>query len=443
MALNPSTQPESPKWSSTTKTVVGLALFAIIVSVIVYFRDFIGPLLVTFILAYLLHPIAVWTSKTLHINWRFAVNLIYLIALLILIGLLTLSGVGIVQQTQSLINAIDRFIQTIPELAENLSKFKFELGPFKFDFAQIDLESITNQVLDTIRPIMGQAGTLLGKFATGAVETISWIFFILIISYFLLTESGHIRENLFHFEIPGYQEDINSMRKKLGVTWDAFLRGQLLISLLTIISYYVLLTILGTRLSLIIALMAGLARFVPWIGPAITWTITAIAAGFQPSNYFNLQPLAYTILVVGLCIILDLIFDDVIVPRMLGKTLRVHPAAVLISALVLSRFIGLIGLMLAAPVIASIMLVGGYVNRKMADLPAWPDDQIAEVHKPEMPWSQIGPFLKKIWSSLPRKKILMSTGVIRKNFINSPGFSTDLKIKNNAGSHLLFHTAYL
>ena len=399
MAEDQSSQPKSPKWGSTTKTVIGLATIAVFLALVVYFRDFIGPLLVTFILAYLLHPIADWTSKTLHINWRFAVNLIYVIALLILIGLLTLSGVGIVQQTQSLINAIDGFIQTIPTLAEELSKISFQLGPFRLDFSQINLELITNQVLNTIRPIMGQAGTVLGKVATGAVATISWIFFIFIVSYFLLAESGHIRENLFYFEIPGYQSDIDIMRKKLGNTWDAFLRGQLVISFLTVISYYILLTILGTRLSLIIALMAGLARFVPWIGPAITWTITAIAAGFQAGNYFNLQPLAYTILVVGLCVILDLIFDDVIVPRMLGRTLRVHPAAVLISALVLSRFIGLIGLMLAAPVIASIMLVGGYINRKMADLPPWPEGQDEEIHKLEMPWSQIGQRVKKIWAS--------------------------------------------
>jgi predicted PurR-regulated permease PerM len=400
MAVDQSSQPKSPKWGSTTKTVVGLATIAVFLALVIYFRDFIGPLLVTFIMAYLLHPIADWTSRTLHSNWRFAVNLIYSIALLLLIGLLTLSGVGIVQQTQSLINAIDGFIQTIPKLAEDLSKFSFQLGPFQFDFSQLDLQSITDQVLNTVRPIMGQAGTILGKVASGAVVTISWLFFILIISYFLLAESGHIRENLFHLEIPGYQFDIDIMRKKLGRTWDAFLRGQLVISLLTVVTYYLLLTILGTRLSLIIALMAGLSRFVPWIGPAITWTVTAIAAGFQTSNYYSLQPLAYTILVVGLCMILDLIFDQVIVPRMLGKTLRIHPAAVLISALVLSRFIGLVGLMLAAPVIASIMLIGGYISRKMADLPPWPTSQDEDFQTMEMPWAQIGLLLKKFWNLL-------------------------------------------
>lgn len=405
MAVEQSSQPKSPKWSSTTKTVVGLATIAVFLALVVYFRDFIGPLLVTFILAYLLHPIADWTSRTLHINWRFAVNIIYVIALLLLIGLLTLSGVGIVQQTQSLINAIDGFIQTIPSLAADLSKLNFQFGPFRVDFSQLDIQSITNQVLDTVRPIMGQAGTILGKVATGAAATVSWLFFILIVSYFLLAESGNIRENLFHIEIPGFQSDIDFMRKKLGKTWDAFLRGQLVISFFSVIAYYILLTILGTRLSLIIALMAGLSRFVPWVGPAITWTVTAIAAGFQPNNYYNLQPFAYTILVIGLCMILDLIFDQVIVPRMLGKTLRVHPAAVLISALVLSRFIGLIGLMLAAPVIASIMLVGGYINRKMADLPPWPEDQVEEIETMEMPWMHLGRFLRQIWKMVRGIKI--------------------------------------
>jgi predicted PurR-regulated permease PerM len=404
MTVNPSPQPESPKWSSTTKTVVGMAFVLVIAGLLVLFRNIIGPLILAFILAFLLHPVSAWTSKKLKISWRIAVNLIYLVLVLILAISFTLSGLAIIQQAQSLIVSIDNFIQTLPELVKDLSTRNFSIGPFHLDFSTVDLQSLTNQLLDMVRPVIGQAGALLGKFATSAATTFAWGIFVLLISYFLLSEAGILRENLVRLEIPGYNADIRILVKKLGATWNAFLRGQLIISLLVVVSYYVMLTILGTRLTLVIALMAGLARFVPYLGPAITWTVTAIVVFFQDGNYFGLEPLTYTILVVICCIMLDQIFDNVVVPRVLGQRLGLHPAGVLVAALVAARLIGLIGVVLAAPVLATLLLVGRYLSRKMFDLPPWPATPDEQAKPSQLPWLRMRKSGEKFWSALHHKK---------------------------------------
>ena len=85
-------------------------------------------------------------------------------------------------------------------------------------------------------------------------------------------------------------------------------------------------TVLGTRLALVIALLAGFARFIPYVGNWITWIVTAIVAYLQTSNYFGLDPVQYAALVVILCLVLHLIFDYLVVPRFLGQALGVHPA---------------------------------------------------------------------------------------------------------------------
>lgn len=403
--LTPAPPPsQSPKWGSTTKTVVGLAIVAIFAGLLIYFRNIIAPLLLAFILTFLLHPVASWISRTLKISWRLSVNLIYLILVLALIATITVSGFAIVQQAQSLVSFIERFIETLPELVSNLSTQDFELGPLRFSLSQLDLQSLTEQLLNTVQPAIGQAGSLLGKFATSAASTVAWAVFLLVISYFVLSEGGQLRESLVHIEIPGYNSDIQILVRKLSVTWDAFLRGQLVISILTMISYYILLTILGTRLSLVIALMAGLARFVPYVGPAVTWTLTAIVAFFQASNYFGLEPLYYTLLVIGACFLLDFIFDNVVVPRFLGETLGVHPAGVLLAAIILARLIGLVGLVLAAPVLATLVLVGGYVSRKMFDLPPWPALSDEPSPAPEPFWTRLGRQLKEFRSALEKRR---------------------------------------
>lgn len=400
--LPPSPTDESPKWGSTTKTVIGLAIIAIFAGLLFYFRNIIAPLLLAFILTFLLHPMAAWISKTLKIGWRMSVNLIFLFLVLLLIATVTASGFAIVQQAQSLMVFIDKFIQTLPEFVSNLSRQNFYVGPLRIDFSELDLLSLTNQLLNAVQPVIGQAGSLLGKFATSAATTVAWTMFLLVISYFVLAEGGQLRENLMHIEIPGYNADIQTLFHKLFFIWDAFLRGQLIISILTIFSYYVMLSLLGTRLALVIALMAGLARFVPYVGPAVTWTLTAIVAFFQAGNYFGLQPWAYTLLVVGACMVLDFIFDNMVVPRLLGGTLGIHPAGILLSAIILARLIGVIGVVFAAPVLATLTLLGGYIFRKMFDLPPWPPPTGEPPPAPEPVWVRLSQLLHKVRSAFQK-----------------------------------------
>jgi hypothetical protein len=97
---------------------------------------------------------------------------------------------------------------------------------------------------------------------------------------------------------------------------------------------------------------------------------------FQGGNYFNLQPAFYTALTIGLSVVLDQIYDNLVVPRVMGKSLGVHPAAVLVVAIIAANLIGLIGLLLAAPVLASVSLLGRYITDKMLDRDPW-------IHMPE------------------------------------------------------------
>ncbi len=83
----------SPPWSSTTKLVVSLTVVAVVAGLIIQFRGIIVPLLLAFMLAYLLSPVAELMQRKLRFSWQLAVGLLYLFMLLLLLGLLTLGGV--------------------------------------------------------------------------------------------------------------------------------------------------------------------------------------------------------------------------------------------------------------------------------------------------------------------------------------------------------------
>src|SRR5574341_1569835 len=121
--------PSSPRWGATTKLVVALTFVAILAGLFIRFQAIIGPLLMAFVLAYLLHPVAGLLQRSLRLSWSAAVGIVYLIMILLLLGLLTLGGVGLVQQVQSVVTIVQDSLTSLPALLERFSGQVYQLGP--------------------------------------------------------------------------------------------------------------------------------------------------------------------------------------------------------------------------------------------------------------------------------------------------------------------------
>jgi predicted PurR-regulated permease PerM len=365
---------DSPKWTSTFKMVVGLVITGLVLALLISFRFIIGPLILAFILIYLLHPLAAFLNTHSRLSWRASVNVIYFSLLIFVIALSTLTGLAVVQQIESLIKVIATFVGNLPTLLQSLSGKVILIGPFRLDLSQFtDLGVIGTQLINAVQLIISRAGTLAGSFATATVTTIAQFFFVMIISYFVLLDAGKVPDVLHYINIPGYSNDIQKMASALGRIWNAFLRGQLTIVIMVIFSYMILLSILGVRYAIALAILAGLARFVPYVGAYVYYIILALVTLFQGGNYFNLMPIYYTLLTIGLSIAVDQTYDNMVSPRIMGRSLGVHPAAVLVVAIIAANLIGLIGLILAAPVLATATLILRYIIRKMLDRDPWVD----------------------------------------------------------------------
>jgi predicted PurR-regulated permease PerM len=359
----------SPRWGSATKLVVALSVVAVSAFLLFRFLNLIGPLLLAFILAYLFYPIAEWSSRRIGLSWRSSVTILYVILLVLLIGSITLGGFTVVEQIQNLIRFLTNAIDELPNFISSITSHPLQIGPFSFDLSLLDPNNLGQQILGTVQPVLSQAGTSVVSVASGAASMIGWTFFILLVSYFTLAESGGFR--LFSLSIPGYAEDVRKLGFQLGRIWNAFLRGQVTIVLMTIAIYTVMLGILGVKFYFGLALLAGLARFIPYVGPFITWTTYGLVSFFQGSTFFGISPLAYVWLVVGLSWITDFFMDNYVNPRLMSSALKVHPAAVMVSALVAFNLLGVIGVVLAAPVLATVKLILEYIFAKLFDRDPW------------------------------------------------------------------------
>ena len=390
--------PRSPRWNATTKLVVAFTFVAIVAALLIKFHTIVGPLLMAFIFSYLLHPVAGFISRSTRLSWRASVGIVFLLILILLLGLLTLGGVGLVNQVQSLISALQINLERLPTIIEDVAAW---VSKFGIDLSRIDLAAVTDQLLSLGQSLLSQMGSLIGTLAGSAASFLGWTLFVLLVSFFVLTESGGLREDILKVELPGYSEDLRHLGQELSRIWNAFLRGQIIIFVATVAIYSVVLSILGVRYAIGLALAAGFARFVPYVGPAINWTALALVTFFQPYQPFGAEnQIYYTLLVFVIALFIDQIFDNIVSPRIMADALRVHPAAVLVAAIISASLLGVLGVVIAAPMLATLQLIGQYTIRKMFDLNPWP---LQELRPPSPP--RINPLVRLVawWKSIRRK----------------------------------------
>ncbi len=393
----------SPRWSIITKFMVSLVFLFLLGGLLDRFRSMIGPLVLAVMLAYLLRPGVENLVARTRFSWGAAVAIVYLVLVAVLIMVVTVAGIALVQQIQDLYGALVGLASSdLPARLQTILSEPITLGPFTVDLDEpfrigpfgpfrIDLASgspVYNEAINAIQPALSRAGDVVTALASGTAETLGWIVFILIVSFYLLTDLHTIRVSFEGLVPEGYEYDAQRLVGALGPIWNAFLRGQLTLALVMGLVVGIVMAVLGVRYAPGLGLLAGLLEFIPIIGPVIAGTVAVMVALFQPTNWLGLSPVAYAGLVLLASIVVQQIENNFLVPRILGSSLNLHPVVVLVGALIAANLAGIIGLLLSTPVLATLRLVGAYVYRKMFDLDPWPEPQPMVRASPERKWGR-------------------------------------------------------
>lgn len=393
------TTPESPPWGTTTKALVGLALIMLITGLLLRFQTVVPLLLLSVIVSLLVVPVVQFLHYRLGFPWSLAANLIMLTLIFGIIGASTATGYAIVQQLQALFLIVQDFLVGLPEQLSVLSEQSIPIGPWTLELSQLELTAVGEQFLAAVQPLLGEVSSIITSLATGAIESLAGIVFVIAITYFLVLDYNRIRSAVINISIPGYREDLRRLRIGLMRVWQAFLRGQLLLVLSSGLLTYALMGILGVRFAIGLGVLGGLAKFAPIVGPWIAGLIAALVAIFQPSNWFGLTPVGFGLLVVVCVVILTQVIDVLLIPRIMGTSLNLHPVVVLIGLLIGATLAGVIGLLLSSPTIASLVLLGRYTYRKMFDLSPW-DPPIDVIGARE----SLDPRMVRLWRRLTRSR---------------------------------------
>ncbi len=413
--------PVSPRWGVFTKFLVSMILVVITGSLLVRFHQMIAPLAMAVILAYLLKPAVQNLTARTRLRWGVAAGLLYLFLLLLLLSLLTVAGFAIAQQLQGLYSYVLEITKDLPTQLQTVVSQPLHLGPlgvidltqpFKIGpfgpFGPLNLETnnwqpLYDQLIAAVQPALSRTSGIISSLATGTAETLGWALFIFIISFYILTDMRNIAVSIENLVPEGYAYDVRRLMSELGPVWNAFLRGQLTLAIVMGFLVGLMWTVLGLRYSAVLGLLAGLLEFIPILGPVTAGTAAVLVALFQGGNWLGLSPLPYAAVVLVAAILLQQVENNFLVPRIIGGSLNLHPVIILIGAVIAANLAGIIGLLLSAPILATLRLFGRYIYRKMFDLEPWPEPPARLRAPAELKWARwMRRRLSSLWAERER-----------------------------------------
>jgi putative heme transporter len=365
----------SPPWGRNTKTVVviiGLLLFALLAY---RFQSLIAQLTIAAILAYLLNPIVLFVNKRVPIRRSFVIAILYLTLAVASIWAIIALSVAAIEQAIRLLNQLPLLIEQTSTMFTDLMERTepVTIGPFPIYTIGLPWDQLTSQFLSLIEPAITSGTQLIRQAATTTVLTILNVVFIFFLSLYIAMEIPKMGEHVAKAaQQPGYRYDAERLMREFGRIWGSYLRGQITVVFLITFLVWLALTLLGVQNALALALLSGLLEFIPYLGPVIGAVVAVAVAFFQPATPYGLEAWQFALLVLAVMTIIQQIEGNILVPRIMGDALDVHPILVLIAVIIGASLAGILGAILASPMLATAKLIGLYAWRKLFDLPPFP-----------------------------------------------------------------------
>ncbi len=215
-------------------------------------------------------------------------------------------------------------------------------------------DAVQTDINDKITLVLSAVGSyltaLVGVVAINLLTYLPWLVLIPILSFFFLKDAHLFKIALLRMVPVGdWRQRVEGVMHDVNITLAAYTRAQLtsclLIGVVCTIGFY----LLGNNYALLLGILAGVFEFVPLIGPLTIGIAATMVGGFE-SGWQALWTAIFLI-------ILRVLQDYVIYPRIVREGIHLHPLAVILSVLAGEQVAGIAGVFLAIPIIALVTVL--------------------------------------------------------------------------------------
>ncbi|MGN6092265.1 MAG: AI-2E family transporter [Luteibacter jiangsuensis] len=324
-----------------------LAITAVIVFLIWLLAPVLMPFALAAMLAYLGDPLADRLQR-LGMGRTWAVSIVFTVISVVVVGVLLLLIPLIQRQFQNLAENLPHYVEWVRATALPWVQAKLRLDPNVFD---------TDRLLATVREHIGSVGTIAAKTVAKVTQSgmgvVMWLtnaVLIPVVAFYLLRDWDAMMAQIQRMLPRSIEPTVVRLARESDEVLGAFVRGQLLVMLALGVFYGLGLTLVGISIGPLIGMVAGLLSFVPYLGFMIGFVAALIAALVQYGDW------THVILVGVVFTVGQLLEGYVLVPRLVGGKIGLHPVAVIFAVLAGGHLFGFLGVLLALPA-ASVVVV--------------------------------------------------------------------------------------
>ncbi len=313
----------------------------------------ISPIFIGFLVAWLFEPL-VSKLEEKKIPRILGCILVYLI----IIGTLLLICYLFIP---SLISQIKDFVASAPNIFEDLSQFATKLIK-KFDTGNlINIRALKQEVAEAITNFGTSIGSDLPRhiFQIGKSIVSGGFNFVLglMIGFYLLYDFSKVNENIKNFIPYSWKDNYEELVHRINTSLRSYVQGVLLVMFLVFITQSIGLTLAGIEAPILFALFCAVTDIIPYFGPYIGG-VPAVIVGFTISP------------ITGICVLISILVVQLLEnnfyqPLIMGHTMKLHPVTIMIGLLIFQHFFGILGMVVATPVIACIKILVTFINEKL------------------------------------------------------------------------------
>ena len=333
--LPPAQMLQFPLWLRNTLLfpLVFLNLWLLTLS-IDYLQPLLSIVLVSIILAIVLDfPIKFLQGQGMPRALSLSLVLLLGFGLVALLGLLIVPA--LIQQVREFIDLLPQWVASADALFEwfDNSPVAPQLSQYGLDLDQIEAQAL-QQITRALRILSGSLlSVLAGSFSGGLT-----VFFVVILTIFLLTSGEAAWKGMISWFSPWWQERLQS---RIPSKFKRFIGGQVVIALSFSVTLSVIFTFLKVPLGLLFGFLIGMASLFPFMG-AVSQTAVSL--------FLMLQDLGTGLEVFAIAFILGQILDNAIVPKVMSGIVGINPIWVIIAVFMGAKLGGLVGILIAVPV---------------------------------------------------------------------------------------------
>lgn len=312
----------------------------------------ISPLFIGWFIAWLLNPLV----KKL-INKGMKRTLAVIVVYLILIGIITLI---LVFTIPSLGTQISDIVSSVPKIVADVKEWIDNLFIKLSNLSLQNLDNVKSSFLQRIDTFSTDLQTSLPTTAMNIISSlisgIGTIALSLILGFYILFDFDKFSEGFLELLPNGVRSEATRLLGLLNDSLYSFISGTLWLSLLLFVVSVIGFSIIGLNAPVLVAFVCVITNLIPYIGPYLGAAVAG-AIGFSQSSLIGILTLAFILVV-------QTIEGNVLQPLVMSKKMNLSPITIIISLLVFEYMFGIIGMVIATPVVALIKVIYNFFDEK-------------------------------------------------------------------------------